>query len=520
MKTRAILDRIEAWSRGQPIPVGETLPWPRAAAADRLIVAFVRMAGEARPWGVAAGRPGEPPRILTAPEPRDAGEVARLALAFAEILLPHLPHPNTLGAAELAELPAIAARRQLWMPGPTHVEMLHLLDYRFSRASLRDDADARPLGKLGRACGWLFRESTRPGQVRVLDATRCLREAYAIPADDVRQQHLGFLLSWIDTPGDRAARLLAARLAEDASVGVTMDPGFERKTLKPLVDRWNASRGDEVASARAAIEIHEALAPELARRFTLTERALTALEDSGRPENPGLGKIVDLAVEEMTWQYFSREQKAAAPPADPDAPRFFGDHPETDFLPTHAAARFFAHAHAAEITAAELVHGDRARLVRTIEAGDAVAGTIVEVQNEGTKRAVVPVWTVIAPAEGPLRLREESGVCVFGLRGRTGRLRSITTEGGQRTLIVEIDNWKRARPEEGAPAADAPELEGTRIVLVDSGAVGISRRKSARVWDASGPGAWLTHAAPPPEPAPSAPAFGDLLALVRGLKGP
>ena len=49
MKLGGVIQRLEAWRRGAPIALGETLPWPRSEPADRLIVAFVRMAGEARP---------------------------------------------------------------------------------------------------------------------------------------------------------------------------------------------------------------------------------------------------------------------------------------------------------------------------------------------------------------------------------------------------------------------------------------------------------------------------------------
>jgi hypothetical protein len=520
VKLADVIQRIEAWRRGAPVPLGETLPWPRVAPADRLVVVFVRMAGEARPWGVAAGHPGEEPAILTVPEPRDAGELARLALGFAAILLPHLPHPEHASEAEKLELAALAARRQLWMPGPTHVEMLHFLDYRFSRASARDEAYAKDLGALGRASGWLFRESTRPGQMRVLDATTRLREAFAVPAEDVRQAHLGFLLAWLEGAGSREDRVEAARVAEGQTVGVTMSPDLERDQLEDLVRRWNAARGDADAAAPIAEEIHAVLAPELLRRFRLVEQSIRALEDA-RPPNPGLDEVSKLAAEEHLHQYWNTEVKAAAPVTDPDAPRFLGGHPETDFLPTQAAARFFAHAHAAEITAAELVHGD-AHLVRTaIEAGNAVAGTITRVTNEGSKRSSTPVWTVVAPAEGALRLREDSSVCVIGMRKRTGRVRSIVTDAGAgaRTFQVEIDGWKMARPKEGICAADAPSLEGTEVVLVDSGVVGISKRKSMKVWDASGPGAWLTHAAPPPEPGAHPPVEGDLVALVEKLGG-
>ena len=519
MRTSGVLQRIDAWRAGAPIERGEALPWPKVDDGERLIVAFLRMAGEARPWGIAAGRPGEEPTVLTAAEPRDAGELAKLALAFGAILLPHVPHPEHAGSPEAPMSGEAAARRQLWMPGPTHVEMLHLLDYRFSRANAREDTDARALSKIGRACGWLFRESTRPGQVRVLDATATLREAFAIPAEDVRQQHLGFLLAWLTATGPREARVEAARLAEAESVGVTMHPAYEEEHLVPLVAAWNASRDDLARQAELAARIRDALVPELVRRFRLTERALRVLEGGKRQANPKLDTVLALGAEELVWQYWAREQKAAEPVTDPDAPRFLGDHPETDFLPTQAAARFFAHAHAEEITTATLLHGDRHLVDAAIDAGDAVEGVIARVTNEGTGRASVPVWAVVASADRPLRLREESHVCVVGLQGRTGKIRAISVDGGRRTLDVEIDGWKRARPEDGAPAADAAELQGTRVVLANAGVVGISKRKSMAVWDASGPGAWLTHAAPPPEPSPPAPVDADLVDLVEKLGG-
>src|SRR5262249_16804143 len=163
------------------------------------------MAGEARPWGVIAGHPGEEPAIVTVPEPRDAGESARLALALSAILLPHLPHPEGATEAEEADLAPGASRRQLRMPGGAHVQMLHLRDCRFARASMREEPSAKELGALGRACGWLFRESTRPAQVRVFDATARLRDAFAVPAEDARQAHLGLLLAWLSTSGPRDA---------------------------------------------------------------------------------------------------------------------------------------------------------------------------------------------------------------------------------------------------------------------------------------------------------------------------
>lgn len=522
MKLAGILRRLEGWKRGAPVPVGEKLPWSRAKAEDRLIVAFVRMAGESLPWGVAVGHPGEAPQIFTAAEPRDRDQIAGLTRSLGDALLAHLPHPEhvTLDPSRaLDEIAEIARRRQIWLAGPTHVEMLHFLDFRFSLPRASDTADDRRLAAIGRAAGWLFRESSREGQTRVFDATRRLAECFSFPAEDVRQAHLGFLMAWLRTEGDRDARVAAARVAEASSVGVTMEVALEKERLEPLLERWRAARDDAPAAAAIAAEIHAVLAPELERRWRLTEAALALLDADPRGENPEMARLYDLAADEFTYQYWNNELKAAAP-LDPNAQRFFGNHPESDFQPSHAAARYFAHVHAAELARSELVHGDRDRIEAAVDAGDAIRGRIVKVADEGQGRATAPVWTIEAPAEGALRLRTDTEVCVAGQRKRSGKIRSIVTDDGVRTVVVEISNGKTKRAIPGAPDAnDARALEGTSVTVIAAGTVGISRNKSFHVWDDSGPGAWLTHSAPPPEPGPRAPIEADLVALVEGLGG-
>lgn len=148
--------------------------------------------------------------------------------------------------------------------------------------------------------------------MRVFDATARLREAFAVPAEDVRQQRLGFLLAWLGTEGPRADRVAAAQRAEQESVGVTMAPEIDERELSPLVSRWNGSRADPVASAAVAAQIQAVLAPKLIRRFRLTELALDLLEGGGREPNPEMAPVLELAAEEMTFQYWNRELKAAA----------------------------------------------------------------------------------------------------------------------------------------------------------------------------------------------------------------
>ena len=87
---------------------------------------------------IAAGHPGERPRIFTVPEPRDRELVAAMAAEFAPILLSHLGHPDYVsGEVTGAPVPL----KQVWLPNPSHVEMLHFLNYAYTFARKSDDPE-------------------------------------------------------------------------------------------------------------------------------------------------------------------------------------------------------------------------------------------------------------------------------------------------------------------------------------------------------------------------------------------
>lgn len=533
----ALLDRLRAWQQGRALPTTETLHIPRVAPVERLILAFVRMGGEASPWGVALGSPGVKPEVFTVPEPRNHALHAAFVGTFARRVLAHAGHPlhvpggaKTAAPDDDAAVPfpkALLRDRQLWLPGPTHVEMLHLLDYRYTLLNADEAARNRDLRPFGRACGWLFRESTRPGQVRVHDATARLREAYAFPGEPLRQRHLGYLLAWLGE-GDRAAHEKAATEAEhQGSVGVSMMPAYERDVLAPLVARYGeASTETEREAARQAL--HAALAPELEARFALCERAIAALDADPRPANPQLGPVIDLGLDECKFQHFTHEVNALREDLTPEQRRALGSHPETDFSPAKAASRYFKHLHAHEVASNELVHGDRVLLERALDAGDGFTGTVLDVFRElsagakgpGTKSTKGRVyWVVETGADETLRLREESGVCVVGARKRTGVLTEVRTEGSKRRITVAFTDGITKRAVPGlADAEDRGAWVGQTVSFLDKGVVGISLRKSTTVWDADGPGAWLTHAAPLPEPSPAGSVSPHLVQLVKGLQ--
>ena len=84
--------------------------------------------------------------------------------------------------------------RQIWVPNGSHVQMLHMLNLRYTFAQAGDPERAAALRSLGRLSGYLFREAVRLGQATIIDSTAALQEAFTFPADDLRQQHVGFLL--------------------------------------------------------------------------------------------------------------------------------------------------------------------------------------------------------------------------------------------------------------------------------------------------------------------------------------
>ena len=279
-------------SAARPSRSARPCPGREPTAADRLIVAFVRMAGEARPWGSIAGHPGEragrPHRARAARRGRARAPRARRSRAPAARTCPtRSGPPRPTGPTSRA----VATRRQLWMPGSTHVEMLHLLDYRFSRgaAPARRGRPARssPRARAGVRAG-SSASRPGPGQVRVFDATRRLRDAFAVPAEDVRQPHLGFLLAWLAPEGGtREARLAAARLAEAEVGGRHPEPRrgarHARAARRPAGTRTAAIPRRPPASPRRSTPCSR---PSSSGASSWSRQALDVLEDGSRPPNP------------------------------------------------------------------------------------------------------------------------------------------------------------------------------------------------------------------------------------------
>ena len=495
MSAREIVRRLRAWHEGRPTPRYSTLHHSIAADDDTLVVAFVRMAGETRPWGIAFGRPGAEPELLSVPDGRSRDDVSEIAAAFGRVLLRHLQTPgfDPNGAAD-AETPR--PLRQVWLPNDSHREMLHHLAYAYATTTFGEH-DREVLNALGRTCGWLFRESERVGQQHVVVAARALADAYVFPCDDLRQAHLDFLLAWLETPGDRDDRLAAAGDEERRSVSITLDPALDREGLVELVGTFNDSRraGRAREQEQAERAIASVLEGELRRRFDLSVRARAVLLGDSRPENPFVAELAQDSLAERWRQCLLPELQLA----QGQKPYFASV--ETEWTAAGAAERYFAYQASGERVARTLCHGDAELLAEVIDSGDGLVGRITRVHDEGVGRATIPVWEVHAEELANPRLREGSKVCLVGARGRVAEVRSLKPHAsGGLTVALVITKLKMKIKDAPGALGVAPvdaRWVGQRISLVATSGDGISSRRAQLVWNKDGPGAWLTHSQPP-----------------------
>jgi hypothetical protein len=496
MRPDEAIRRLQAWHAGRPLPAYKTRHFAIAKDEDLLIVALVRMGGESAPWGIAWGHPGEKPHMLAVPEARNRDAVAEMVAKFAPVLLKHFWSPLTRDWDGTTQRDKDLPLRQVWMPNGSHIDMLHFLAYSYTFTKYGDAARYRTLNALGRLAGWLFREHDRPGQMKIMAATDALRSTYVFPAEDVRQAHLGYLLAWLETSGNRKRRLEAAQEAEEHSISTSLDPSIERDELEPLVEKWNDHRlGSRVREAVKA-DIEATIGKELRRRFALVEQAIQHLRKRGPRENRGVTKLADASLEEHWFQYLRMELRQN----DSRDGFAFTPSPETDRNPSAAASRYFVQQASEEFWIAALIHDDEALQREAVMSGDGIKGTCIAVRDESESRAIRAVWTIKAPEVGPLRIREGSRLCPIGSPKRSLVVLSIERVGGD-SLKVDLEvvsARKEYRDENGRvhPMANSKAFVGQEMMLVPVSMDQIPRLKNKKVWNSDVPGAWITHAQP------------------------
>lgn len=486
---RDVAQKLRAWEAGRPVPRYATIHHAVMPADQVLIVAFVRMAGESRPWGIAWGTPAVGPTIRSVPDSRVRDDVAVLVAEFAEELLSHLRvHNWTFDPAP--EKPDVSELRQVWLPNGQHVEMLHQLNYTYSQTRF-GGTNQEILRALGRLAGWMFRDTCRIGNQHVVSASGLLGDAYVFPAQNARTAHLGYQLAWLTTDGDRDVRIAAAAAAERLTVSPTMDPSLDRDSLNDLVERWQAGRREDARIDDEARRISAILAAELDRRWALTAQAYDLIARNSQPVNAGADELVEESHKEFWYQHQRIELRLN----DPNEGPAFVAHPETDFHGSSAASRYLANEAADEAYVSCLIHDDPVLFEEALADGLALQAAVVHVRDIGEGRKTVPQWTLRIDPSAPHRLRDNARLTPYGSRGHEAKIVGMNATDDE--LLVTIE-WigKKTMPLRGPIAAKPVDLAwvGTEIAFVQSDASGLTRRRSQRVWAAKdGPGAWLTH---------------------------
>lgn len=443
--------RIRSWHEGRPTPRGAVLNRHIGADADVLVVSFIRMGGESRPWGVAIGTLADGPEFVTVPEARNRDLVADMLLKVAPTILRHFRHPHWHpdgpGVFE------IAPHRQIWLPGPTHLEMLHHLAAAYARTTW-DRPDVATLRALGNLCNCLFLEAQRPGQQTVMSATDVLRSGYVFPTSPIRQGHIGHLLGWLAGGRSRDERRAAAHAAELLSVSTVLDPEYERRELQPLVEAWGAARtaGDHAATTLQASRIHDLVTEALRHRWDLTREAVTRLRGDGRAPNPGLAELVKDSARTFYASWGTNALNEAA------GERAYWPNVFTDHNARRASAAYHQRNLQADKERFTLVHGDRELQREELAAGRGVIGIV--------ESAATDTWVVNYTYPELTTLESGKRLAIAGMAELGLDILDVDLDERRLTLRPLWKLRKKASPHH--LAAGDPGWIGRHLVLLPS----------------------------------------------------
>jgi len=494
MSTRDVVLQLQATKLSRPVPRYTTLHI--RIAQNPFMVAFVRMAGESRPWGIVYGRlRDEAPRVLTAGDGRNREAVGQIAEEFGLALLEYARaegftfNPINKDNIDPEELP------QVWVPGDRHVEMLHYLEYAFWRVRKGDDRTT-PLTVLARFAGWMFRESGRTGQQQIIDAAKALKDAYVFPADSLSLGNLTTAVAWFNQPGTLPEKRLAVRRAGDQRVSPTLDPTLDSKVLAPLVEKRAKLMTEGKSLEAVEKDIHDALKPELMARWNAMVDAYKILANDTRLENSGVEELVKKTMSNYVYEFQRIERGLLEPDSDPP----FTPHPETDFHGSAAAAGYFRMQAADIAFMASLIHDDAELQAEALSTGHAFLAEVTDVWDSGVGRSTIPNWKLRVEVGEIQRLREGERYSLLGNQKSTILVRSVEVlENNIWDVHIE---WSFPKLKEvfgsiAARPAD-PAWVGERVLFVPCDTSGLAEKQAQSVWAAKeGAGAWLTHGRPP-----------------------
>ena len=470
--------RLNAWTVGAPLPRGNVINLHVANDEDLFIVAFLRMGGESRPWGVAYGTIADGPTVLTVPEGRNRTLVGDMMAAFAPAILRHFRHPSYSDGPQAYSTDSL---RQVWLPSTSHTEMLHFIAAAYARSTW-DRPDISDLNALGNLANCLFIESQRPGQQTIVAATDALRHSYVFPAAPIRQAHLGYLLGWLNGGSDRDTRLAAAHTAEKLSMSTVLDPHIERTDLQPLVSAWGEARSGNDASGmkQSSDAIHSSLSEELLARWDLAREAAETVRNDTRATNTGVGSLVS----NTAYTFFGNWGEKAV--SEIAGVRAFWPNVFTDYNPRSAAGAYQMRAALDQSVRHALIHGDTELQQAELVAGHGIICQVIAVDTASS------TWTLHYSFPDLPTIKRRDKLAIAGYAALKFDILEIDFES--RTLQVK-PGWVHAKTNLGEYGLAAASLnwKNKQLVLVADGIpMKLEIKKVAKVKDKKKTGSDIT----------------------------
>jgi len=471
--------RLNAWAAGAPLPRGNVINMHVANDEDLFIVAFLRMGGESRPWGVAFGTIADGPTVLTVPEGRNRTLVGDMMAAFAPAILSHFRHPSY--SEDGPQGYSTDPLRQVWLPSTSHIEMLHFIAAAYARSTW-DRLDIAALNALGNLANCLFIESQRPGQQTIVAATDALRDSYVFPATPVRQAHLGYLLGWLNGGTDRDTRLAAALAAEKLSMATVLDPHIERTDLQPLVSAWGEARSGNDASGMklSSGAIHSSLSEELLSRWNLAREAAESVRNDMRATNTG----VDSLVSNTAYTFFRNWGENAV--NDIAEVNTFWPNVFTDYNPRSAASAYQLRTALDQAVRRALIHGDTELQQEEVVAGHGIICEVIAVDEKSS------LWKLRYSFPDLPTIKRRDKLAIAGYAALDFDILDIDFES--RILQVK-PGWVHAKTNLGeyGLAAANPNWKNKHFVLVADGIpMKLEIKKVAKVKDQKKTGSDIT----------------------------
>ena len=494
MSARELVRQLNAVKCGGPISRYTTLHY--RIDENPMVLAFVRMAGESRPWGIAYGRfRDNKPTVISVPDGRNRIAVSEMCEKFAEDLLTYWRvegyswDPISTDNLMSGEIP------QIWVPSVRHVEMFHHLEYAFWRVRKGDDR-TKPLTVFARLSGWIYRESNRMGQQAVIDTSKFFRDSFVFPADSSSLMHLGACIEWFKNADSLSEKRLKVRKASSLRDSPTLDPEIDNKYLAPLLARRGRVLDENKSTTKIDSEISGILKPELERRWELVREGYRIFSNDNREQNEGTIELTQATIASFCNDYQEIEKNIKDPELGPAYTR----HPETDFHGSAAASNYFVMAAANTAYLSTLVHFDEELQAEALASGKAFIGEVTHVVDNGQGRKTIPIWKMTVEIGETLRLRENERYAPLGASKHGVIIRSVEVLSENELEITAEWNDNKTVPLEANHLAKVSNeiWVGTRLMFVPKDSSSLDKQSSFAVWQAaSGPGAWLTHGKAP-----------------------